>query len=375
MAFSAGGRLAQLFRRETGRSREVGYGATMAAAPNLPEALKLLSQILARRRSRGEKTVAIEPASLERLRALPSPCLRRATVTQPPAASATAESETPTTPPAAEHTAPDVVVAETADTSASRIQPEVQPAADPGSPPDHPYGTLALNTERRGRIEIIHPAGETVREKLNNLFRIAKADREMRGLDTLRDQLVFATGNPEAELMFVGEAPGSEEEKQKKPFVGPAGNKLDQIIGAMGLARDEVYISNIVKYRPRIGDGRFQGPKNRPPTPDEISLSVKYVRSEIEVIRPRDSVALGGTAAYGLLYNGGAVGSLRGRFHEIDGIPVAVTYHPSYLLRFDEKSGDDRGRQDKRKVWEDMLMVMEHLGLPISEKQRRFFAV
>jgi DNA polymerase len=226
----------------------------------------------------------------------------------------------------------------------------------------------------RGRIEIIHPAGDSVRDKLNNLFRLAKKCDVCKGLGTLRDQLVFAAGDPGSDLMFVGEAPGGEEEEQKKPFVGPAGKKLDQIIQAMGLSREKVYISNIVKYRPKIGDGRFQGAKNRRPTPDEIAASVKFVRSEIEVIKPKVIVALGGTAAEGLLEQSGSVSSMRGRFFELDGIPVAVTYHPSYLLRLESDTDQERARQEKRKVWEDALSVMEKLNMPISEKQRGFFS-
>jgi DNA polymerase len=259
-------------------------------------------------------------------------------------------------------------------------QPE-KPKPNPGLslPPlseelENPYGNLAVKTEMRGRVEIIHPAGDTIREKLNNLYRIAKKCDVCRGMGTLRDQLVFAAGNPEADLMFIGESTGEEEEIQKKPFVGPAGKKLDQIILAMGLKREDVYISNIVKYRPKIGDGRFQGPKNRKPTPEEIAASIKFVRSEIEIIRPKVIVALGGTAAEGLLEQSGSVAGLRGRFFDLDEIPVSVTYHPSYILRVEGDSDDELARREKRKVWEDTLAVMEKLEMPISEKQRGFFS-
>ena len=174
--------------------------------------------------------------------------------------------------------------------------------------------------------------------------------------------------------MLVGEAPGFEEEKQREPFVGPAGQKLTQILGAMGLKRPgDVYISNIVKFRPMIGDGRFQGPKNRKPTPDEMAAAVKYVMAEIDVIRPQAIVALGGTAAEGLLDLSGSVGRMRNQFYELKGIPVMVTYHPSYLLRAESNSADG-GKSEKRKVWEDMLLVMEKIGLPISDKQRGYFS-
>ena len=186
--------------------------------------------------------------------------------------------------------------------------------------------------------------------------------------------MVFSVGNPDAPLMFVGEAPGFEEERLREPFVGPAGQLLTKIIVAMGLRRPEdVYISNIVKFRPLDGDARFQGQRNRKPTPVEMAAAVKYVLAEIAVVQPRVIVALGGTATEGLLELTGSVSSMRGRFFDLRGTPVMVTYHPSYLLREESKS-PDQGKAEKRKVWEDMLMVMERLGLPITDRQRRFFA-
>ena len=320
----------------------------MRPATHLQEALQLCEQILVRQRNAGKETVSISTASLKLLGQLPAEIRTAKSAWNSPAVSAAAAPTQPT--------------AESADSTPSEIKDK-----------DHPYGELARATEQRGRVEIIFPAGDTVRERLNNLFRIAKTCEVCRGLDTLRDQVVFATGNPEADLMFVGEAPGAEEEKQKQPFVGPAGQKLNQIIQAMGLNREDVYISNIVKFRPKIGDGRFQGAKNRKPTPHEMSVSVKIVRSEIEVIEPKVIVALGATAAEGLLESSGPLSSMRGRFHEVDGVPVAVTYHPSYLLRVEGDADAGRARREKRKVWEDALMVMEKLGLPVSDQQRGFF--
>ena len=217
------------------------------------------------------------------------------------------------------------------------------------------------------------PPGETRREKLNHLFRMAKACEDCRGLGTLRETMVFATGNPEADLMLVGEAPGAEEEKLKRPFVGPAGRKLDQIIHAMGLQRDDVYISNIVKFRPIKGDPRFQGSANRKPTPNEMAVSVKFILSEIRIVQPKVIVALGGTASEGLLGLAGSVGAMRNQFYDLNGIPVMVTYHPSYLLHHESQAGENGAKQEKRKVWEDMLLVMEKLGMEISEAQRGYF--
>lgn len=332
----------------------------MANAHEIRHALTTLEQILEQKKKEGHATVAISPDSLSALRQIPS------------ALSQSHQSPDPQPLPAA---APETPIVATPDPTSSAHEVFSKEAASKGqkSPPPESYGTLAEAVEHRGRVEIIHPAGDNVRDKLNNLFRIARQSNSTPELSTLRDQLVFATGNPQAELMFVGEAPGAEEEIQRKPFVGPAGQKLDQILQAMGFKRDDVYISNIVKFRPKIGDGRFQGNKNRKPTPEEIAAYVKFVRSEIEIIKPRVIVALGGTAAEGLLDQGGSVNAMRGRFFELDGIPVAVTYHPSYLLRVEGDSDQERARQEKRKVWEDALMVMDKLGMPISEKQRGFF--
>jgi len=212
------------------------------------------------------------------------------------------------------------------------------------------------------------------REQLNTIFKAVKNCPECRSLGTLFETVVFASGNPVADIMFVGEAPGAEEEKVKKPFVGPAGQKLEQILKAMGLKRDDVYISNIVKFRPKKGDGRFQGSSNRPPQPDEMAASLKYIRAEIGVVRPRVIVALGRTAAEGLLEKGGTLASFRHGEHDFEGIPVIVTYHPSYLLRQESESNPEQAMQAKRVVWEDMLKVMERAGMVVSAKQRSYFS-
>jgi DNA polymerase len=185
-----------------------------------------------------------------------------------------------------------------------------------------------------------------------------------RSLGTLRETMVFATGNPDARIMLVGEAPGYEEERKREPFVGPAGQKLTDILKAMGLAREEVYISNIVKFRPATPR---QTTNNRKPSPEEMASCLPFIRAEVEIVKPECIIALGGTAAEGLLGISGTVGSMRGSWHEFGGIPVRVTYHPSYLLR------SQSDLSTKRQVWEDMLAVMERLGMPVSEKQRGFF--
>ncbi|MDB6072681.1 MAG: phage polymerase-related protein [Verrucomicrobiaceae bacterium] len=237
-------------------------------------------------------------------------------------------------------------------------EPTPAPVAPPEAQPAAPAGGWT----------VIDVPGATLTEKLAQLAAIAEADPAPRALGSLRETMVFAVGSPEARLMFVGEAPGAEEERQREPFVGPAGQLLTKIIeNAMGLQRPTMYISNICKFRPSMGEG--QGNRNRQPTPEEMEACVRYIQTEIRLIRPTVIVALGATAATGLGLQG-AVGRLRSRFHEVDGIPTMVTYHPSYILRQEQEGG---GMIARRQVWEDMLMVMEKLGMPISEKQRAFF--
>lgn len=210
----------------------------------------------------------------------------------------------------------------------------------------------------------VSPGSGNKAERLAALRAQAENWAPARSLGTLRGTMVFATGNPDARIMLVGEAPGYEEEKKREPFVGPAGQKLTDILKAMGLARKEVYISNIVKFRPATPR---QTTNNRKPTLEEMASCLPFIRAEVEIVKPECIIALGGTAAEGLLGLNGSVGSMRGSWHEFGGMPVRVTYHPSYLLR------SQSDLTTKRQVWEDMLAVMERLGMPISDKQRGFF--
>lgn len=233
----------------------------------------------------------------------------------------------------------------------------VSPSSGTGKElPDTPPST----TEPAADIRL--PEGE-VTVKLQYLKELAQSWPAAKQLHTLRDTMVFATGNPHASIMLIGEAPGYFEEVQQEPFVGKAGEKLNQILTAMGLSREQVYISNIVKFRPAMPNQRTN---NRAPSPEEIKACLPIIMHEIQVIRPSMIIALGGTAAVGLLGEQGSVSSMRGRFHELQGIPVRVTYHPSYLLRSESP-------KEKRKVWEDMLAVMGHLKMPVSDQQRGYF--
>ncbi len=203
---------------------------------------------------------------------------------------------------------------------------------------------------------------------MNDLRQRALACQKCPHLARSRTQVVFGVGSIEAELMFVGEAPGAEEDRKGEPFVGPAGQLLTKIIGAMGYSRETVYIANILKCRPDMPAGS-RG--NRAPKPEEMDTCKPYLLSQIDLIRPKVIVALGLTSVTGLLGNRGTMGSVRGRWFELRGIPVMPTFHPSYLLRSEDQA--DRGFGEKRKTWEDMLLVLERLGRPITEKMRGYF--
>jgi uracil-DNA glycosylase len=178
-----------------------------------------------------------------------------------------------------------------------------------------------------------------------------------------RKNVVFGVGDIHAPLMFVGEAPGADEDEQGEPFVGKAGQLLTRIIHAMGYSRETVYIANILKCRP---DTPNESSGNRRPTADEIKTCLPYLLAQVDLIKPKVLVALGATAMEGLFGKPVSISRIRGQFQQFRDIPLMPTYHPSYLLR-------NQGLSVKREVWEDMLQVMEFLKVQISEKQRSYF--
>ncbi len=178
-----------------------------------------------------------------------------------------------------------------------------------------------------------------------------------------RKNVVFGVGDINARLMFVGEAPGADEDTQGEPFVGKAGQLLTRIIETMGLSRDSVYIANILKCRP---DTPGQSAGNRKPTLEEMQTCIPYLHEQIDLIGPEVIVALGATAVEGLLGKTIGITRLRGNWRTYRGIPLMPTYHPAYLLR-------NQALSEKRRVWEDMLAVMVKLALPISERQKGYF--
>jgi DNA polymerase len=178
---------------------------------------------------------------------------------------------------------------------------------------------------------------QTIRDEIGDCTRCA--------LHKGRNKLVFADGDPNARLMFVGEGPGADEDAQGLPFVGRAGQLLNNMITAMGLKREEVYIANVVKCRP---------PGNRTPEPDEANTCTPFLFRQIDVVRPQVLVALGATAATYLLGHKQPLAGLRGRVHAFRGMQLIVTYHPAFLLR------DPR---QKKEAWADLQMAMKELGL------------
>lgn len=160
-------------------------------------------------------------------------------------------------------------------------------------------------------------------------------------LHTGRTQVVFGSGNPYAALVFVGEAPGEQEDLQGQPFVGPAGELLTKIIEAIGLRREEVYLTSVIKCRP---------PNNRNPEPDEIATCAPFLQEQLQIIQPKIICALGAYAAQTLLRTTETISQLRGRFHDYHGIKLMPTYHPAYLLR---------KPAEKRFVWQDMQLVQK----------------
>lgn len=179
-------------------------------------------------------------------------------------------------------------------------------------------------------------------------------------LGATRTTLVFGVGDPRARLLFVGEAPGRNEDLKGEPFVGAAGRLLDELLASIGFTRDDVYIANILKCRP---------PENRDPRPDEIVSCLPFLQRQIEILNPEVIVALGAHAARTLLNTNQGIGQLRGEFQEYCNgigrppIKLIATYHPAYLLR--SYTPDNR-----RRVWEDMKKVLVELGLPVPERGR-----
>lgn len=245
--------------------------------------------------------------------------------------------------------------------AAFTAKPQIQPFASP-APQSKPAEVVVVSEAIPSRIVTSKSSVEkaaafaALRERVMACIKCAH-------LASSRKNVVFGVGNIETQLMFVGEAPGADEDAQGEPFVGRAGELLTKIIQAMGLQRSDVYIANILKCRP---DTPGQTAGNRKPTPEEMATCVSYLHEQIDIIQPRVLVALGATAIEGLLGKTLGIMKLRGQWKTYRGTPLMPTFHPAYLLR-------NQAMSEKRKVWEDMLSVMEKLEMPISDKQRNYF--
>jgi uracil-DNA glycosylase len=246
-------------------------------------------------------------------------------------------------------------------------RPALPPEA-PARPPAAPAARPPAAPELPAPPPVVLPKGDKAAQWAA-LRQMVLEDPVCRSKVRPGKKVVLGVGSLDAAIMFVGEAPGAEEEVQGEPFVGPAGQLLNRMIGGMGLSRADVYIGNIMNWRPDLPagpDGVQTG--NRPPNESEMAHCLPYLRAQIEIVNPRLLVALGATAAKGLLGPKafGALGEVRGRWHDFGGRPLMVTYHPSYILR-------NPVNRTKRLIWEDLLKVMERASLNITEKQRGFF--
>ena len=211
--------------------------------------------------------------------------------------------------------------------------PAIPPRKSISAPPE-----IAEAVPAAGRAAVL----QMIRDEIGDCTRCA--------LHKGRNKLVFGDGDPNARLMFVGEGPGADEDAQGLPFVGKAGQLLNNMISAMGLKREQVYIANVVKCRP---------PGNRTPEPDEANTCTPFLFRQIDVVRPQVLVALGATAATYLLGHRQPLAGLRGRVHAFRGTQLIVTYHPAFLLR------DPR---QKKEAWADLQIAMKELGLKAPSK-------
>ncbi len=254
--------------------------------------------------------------------------------------------------------------------------PQLVPAVtmSPGKSPSVDHPSKPIRVALPAMTELKLPEGDK-QTRWNFLRDLVENDSVCRTRVFPGKRVVFGVGNLDATIMFVGEAPGGDEEDQGEPFVGRAGQLLNRMIKTMGLERSQVYIGNILNWRPempRDPDGSQTG--NRPPTAEEMAYCLPFIRAQIAIIQPRVLVALGKTAVDGLLGSDRfkSMGAARGAWHTYADTPLRASYHPAYLLR-QEGLTSAGAKKIKRDAWEDLLAVMERVGMPISEKQRNYF--
>ncbi len=327
-------------------------------------ALTALTEELRRLKASGVKTVSVSDESVAALRRVIG-----ARGKTPPAKAESVEGRAPARQAATAARVERVEAAERVDAPALKEMSLPQPAArEVGPPAEATVKPAAVDETIPAPTPFTLPEGDKA-AKLAALRERVLSDPVCLAHVRPGKKVVLGVGSFDAKIMFVGEAPGAEEEVQGEPFVGPAGQLLTKMIGAMGLQRSDVYIGNIMNWRPEMplnASGIQYG--NRPPTDQEMRYCLPYLRAQIEIVNPDLIVALGSTATQGLLGAGSfkALGEVRGRWHEFAGKPLMVTYHPSYILR-------NQSNRSKRMIWEDLLKVMEKAALAISEKQRAYF--
>lgn len=212
---------------------------------------------------------------------------------------------------------------------------------------------------------VTRPSSGSPAEKIAALAAQAAHWRPAQQLGTLRKHSVFSSGSPIADIAMIDAAPSFQDERDSRPLAGEAGAKLDGVLKAMGLSREEIYLTLALKFRPAMDN---QSTANRKATAAEMATCLPFLAEELAIVQPKCLVALGPTVARTLLQTDAPFSELRGRWHDYHGTPLRVTWHPSYLLHRADS------REDKRAVWEDMLAVMERLAMPISDKQRGYFA-
>jgi DNA polymerase len=226
----------------------------------------------------------------------------------------------------------------------------------------------ALPRFRRTSLGALSPPSANKIEALNSLREEILKDRACSALFQNKKNIVFGIGNPDCAIMFVGEAPGKEEDDRGEPFVGADGKLLTKMIETMGLKRADVYIAYIVKYRPDMPPGTAG---NRKPTRQEMNACLPYMERQIDIVRPKVLVALGAATLEGLFHiERVSIADMRGKWMEYGGIPLMPTYHPAYLLN---QSNTANAMREKRKIWEDLMAVMEKEGMEITQKQRGYF--
>jgi uracil-DNA glycosylase family 4 len=300
----------------------------------LSEVLEDLRRHLLWQQEEGGRFLQVDARVAAEARAAGLP--RPAALARPPVASKAAPA--PQAPPPAAPPTPPRAAAPLAERPlATRVQ-----APAPAALLEVPAQTRPFAGPLPGGVEGERPLLDDIRRELGDCRRCK--------LCTGRKNIVFGSGNPRAELVFVGEGPGESEDQQGVPFVGAAGQLLTKMIEAMGYRRDDIYICNVVKCRP---------PGNRNPEPDEVAACEPFLRAQLKAIQPKAIVALGKFAAQTLLRDTTAISRLRGTWREYEGIQLMPTFHPAYLLR---------QPAEKRKAWEDLQQVMKFFGKPSGQR-------